>query len=96
MPYKISNASRRILNTHYIAYILLSMDLRIGHKCMTANLRFYSEPYNRVLGQSQKSFSLVDTKTDSVAFYQICLDCFSKIEYYPSYTHHASTVKVVA
>lgn len=39
---------------------------------------------------------LVDTKTDSVAFYQICLDCFSKIEYYPSYTHHASTVKVVA
>lgn len=39
---------------------------------------------------------LVDTKTGSVAFYQICLDCFSKIEYYPSYTHHASTVKVVA
>lgn len=40
--------------------------------------------------------SLVDNRTDSVAFYLICLDCFSKIEYYPSYNHQASTIKVVA
>lgn len=37
---------------------------------------------------------LVDRKKDSVVFYQLCMDCFVKVEYCPDIRHNAEVVRV--
>lgn len=39
---------------------------------------------------------LVDKKKDSVVFYQLCMDCFTKVEYCPDIRRKAAVVKVAA
>lgn len=40
--------------------------------------------------------SLIDVKKDSVVFYSLCIDCFSKAEYVPEVKRDISTVKILA
>ena len=39
---------------------------------------------------------IIDAKKDSVVFYPLCIDCYSKAEYFPDIRHTVSLVKVVA
>lgn len=38
---------------------------------------------------------ITDTKKDSVVFYPLCIDCYSKAEYFPDTRRAVSLVKIV-
>lgn len=40
--------------------------------------------------------NILNEKKDSVVFYPICIDCYSKAEYYPNNQNSRSVVKVIA
>lgn len=44
----------------------------------------------------QEILETIDTKKDSVIFYRLCLDCFSRVEYYPPKRDVHKVVKIIA
>ena len=74
---------------------IMSILEKYGHRvnksvceCMLTQAELY-KMRNEVLNN-------IDLKQDSVVIYNLCIDCFAKIEYYPQAKNNATIVKIVA
>lgn len=57
-------------------------------ECMVTSAGIYK--------MKQEILEIIDLKKDSVIFYQLCLNCFTRAEYYPPKKEDVKIVKIIA